>query len=139
MRYSALIVASVLMASAAPAQTDTSTVDSLNAPTGRATPSDVQLPECVSVRPHARSAMYTVPRRPTTMRGRFVYWGLADLYRGVSDRTMNEAIATNARRAAAQYDRAAPSPNAYADLGIEPGDVVIVSLHAYGACTTRAR
>ena len=77
--------------------------------------------------------------RPSSPRGRVAYWCLADYYRNVAAQTNSSRIASAARTAAAQYDRAGPSREQLFLLGINPGDSVTSSLGAYGSCTTRAR
>ena len=72
-------------------------------------------------------------------RGRIAYWCLADIYRNVAAQTNNSRIASAARTAAAQYDRAGPSREDLFLAGINPGQSVTASLGAYGSCTTRAR
>ena len=77
--------------------------------------------------------------RPSSVRGRFAYWCLADIYRNVAASSSDGQIAANARRAAAQYDRAGPSREQYFLEGFTPGQSVTASLGAYGSCTTRVR
>lgn len=77
--------------------------------------------------------------RPSTLRGRFAYWCLADEYRQVAAVASDSRIASAARRAAAQYDRAGPSREQYFLEGFQPGQTVTASLGAYGSCTTRVR
>ena len=77
--------------------------------------------------------------RPSSTRGRIAYWCLADIYRNVAAQTSG-SIAANARRAAAQYERAGPNrEQTFLDLGLSPGQSVSSSLGAYGSCTTRVR
>ena len=76
--------------------------------------------------------------RPTSLEGRFAYWCLADTYRSVAAQTTGQ-IASNARRAAAGYERSAPPRAEYFLAGYEPGQPVTASLGAYGSCTTRVR
>ena len=72
-------------------------------------------------------------------RGRAAYWCLADIYRNVAAQTSGQ-IAANARRAAAQYERAGPTREQYfLDPGWRPGQTVSASLGAYGSCSTRVR
>ncbi|MGB3541640.1 tetratricopeptide repeat protein [Rubrivirga sp.] len=76
--------------------------------------------------------------RPSGLRGRFAYWCLADIYRNVAAQTSGN-IAAQARRAAAQYERAGPTREQYFLEGFQPGQSVSSSLGAYGSCTTRVR
>ncbi len=76
--------------------------------------------------------------RPSSLRGRFAYWCLADIYRNVAAQTSG-TIAAGARRAAAGYERAGPSREQYFLEGFQPGQSVSASLGAYGSCTTRVR
>ncbi|MEM0961310.1 MAG: hypothetical protein AAGK21_02060 [Bacteroidota bacterium] len=76
--------------------------------------------------------------RPSSLRGRFAYWCLADEYRSVAARTTGR-IATLSRRAAAQFERAGPTRDQYFLEGFRPGQSVSSSLGAYGSCTTRVR
>ena len=76
--------------------------------------------------------------RPSSLTGRFAYWCLADEYRNVAAVTSG-SIAQAARRAAAQYERAGPSRDAYFLEGYRPGQTVTASLGAYGSCSTRVR
>ena len=76
--------------------------------------------------------------RPTSLRGRFAYWCLADIYRNVAAQTSGSTAAA-ARRAAAGYERAGPSREQYFLEGFQPGQSVSASLGAYGSCTTRVR
>ena len=77
--------------------------------------------------------------RPSSVRGRFAFWCLADIYRNVAASTSDSRIASTARRAAAQYERAGPTREQYRSLGLEPGDSVTATLGASGTCTTRVR
>ena len=77
--------------------------------------------------------------RPSSLRGRFAYWCLADIYRNVAASSNNATISANARRAAAGYERAGPSRDQYFLEGFSPGQSVSASLGAYGSCTTRVR
>ncbi|WP_412067732.1 hypothetical protein [Rubrivirga sp. IMCC43871] len=77
--------------------------------------------------------------RPSSLRGRFAYWCLADIYRNVAASTNDSRIASASRRAAAQYERAGPSREQYFLEGYSPGQSVGSSLGAYGSCTTRVR
>ncbi|WP_412063269.1 hypothetical protein [Rubrivirga sp. IMCC45206] len=77
--------------------------------------------------------------RPSSLRGRFAYWCLADIYRNVAASTNDSRIASASRRAAAQYERAGPSREQYFLEGYSPGQSVSSSLGAYGSCTTRVR
>ncbi len=77
--------------------------------------------------------------RPSSLRGRFAYWCLADLYRNVAASSSDSRISGTARRAAAQYERAGPSRDQYFLEGFSPGQSVTASLGAYGSCTTRVR
>lgn len=78
--------------------------------------------------------------RPSTTAGRAAYWCLADQYRNVAASTNDSRIASQARRAAAQYDRAGPSREQYfLDPGWRPGQSVTASLGSFGSCTTRVR
>ncbi len=76
--------------------------------------------------------------RPTSVRGRFAYWCLADTYRNVAASTSGQ-VRDAARRAAAQYERAGPTREQYFLEGFRPGQSVTASLGAYGSCTTRVR
>ena len=84
-------------------------------------------------------AMADAVGRPTSVRGRFAYWCLADQFRNVAASTNDSRIAGAARRAAAQYDRSGPSREQYFLEGFSPGQSVSSSLGAYGSCTTRVR
>ena len=77
--------------------------------------------------------------RPSSVRGRFAFWCLADIYRNVAASTSDSRIASTARRAAAQYERAGPTREQYFLEGFRPGQSVSASLGAYGSCTTRVR
>ena len=77
--------------------------------------------------------------RPSSLRGRFAYWCLADIYRNVAASSSDANIAATARRAAAGYERAGPSRDQYFLEGFSPGQSVSASLGAYGSCTTRVR
>lgn len=77
--------------------------------------------------------------RPNSLRGRFAYWCLADEYRQVAALATDGSIASAARRAAAQYERAGPSREQYFLEGFRPGQTVTASLGAFGSCTTRVR
>ncbi|PAP77285.1 hypothetical protein [Rubrivirga marina] len=77
--------------------------------------------------------------RPSSLRGRFAYWCLADIYRNVAASSSSAEIAASARRAAAGYERAGPSRDQYFLEGFSPGQSVSASLGAYGSCTTRVR
>lgn len=77
--------------------------------------------------------------RPSSLRGRFAYWCLADIYRNVAASSSDSRISGTARRAAAQYERAGPSRDQYFLEGFSPGQSVTASLGAYGSCTTRVR
>ena len=78
--------------------------------------------------------------RPTTTRGRLAYWCLADCYQGVADQhTLSEQIRRAASRAAAQYERAGPTPEQIASLGLVSGEVVEVDMGEAGTCTTTVR
>ncbi|WP_420457563.1 tetratricopeptide repeat protein [Rubrivirga sp.] len=77
--------------------------------------------------------------RPSSLRGRFAYWCLADIYRNVAASSSDSRISSTARRAAAQYERAGPSRDQYFLEGFSPGQSVTASLGAYGSCTTRVR
>ena len=76
--------------------------------------------------------------RPTSVRGRFAYWCLADTYRNVAASTSGQ-VRDAARRAAAQYERAGPTREQYFLEGFRPGQTVTASLGAYGSCSTRVR
>ena len=77
--------------------------------------------------------------RQSSVRGRAAYWCLADIYRNVAAQTSG-SIASNARSAAAQYERSGPSREQYfLSEGWQPGQSVTASLGAYGSCTTRVR
>ena len=76
--------------------------------------------------------------RPTSLRGRFAYWCLADIYRNVAAQTSGQ-IASNARTTASRFERAGPSRDQYFLEGFSPGQSVSASLGAYGSCTTRVR
>lgn len=76
--------------------------------------------------------------RQSSLRGRFAYWCLADIYRNVAAQTSGNTAA-QARRAAAQYERAGPTREQYFLEGFRPGESVSASLGAYGSCTTRVR
>ena len=77
--------------------------------------------------------------RQSSLRGRFAYWCLADIYRNVAASATDSRITTAARRAAAQYERAGPTREQYFLEGFRPGQSVTASLGAYGSCTTRVR
>ena len=77
--------------------------------------------------------------RPTTPRGRLAYWCLADLYRDVVERVGQGRIADAALRVAAQYERAAPSVEQVAELGLTTGDSVTVDMGEAETCTTTVR
>ena len=77
--------------------------------------------------------------RPSSLRGRFAYWCLADIYRNVAASTSDSRIVSASRRAAAQYERAGPSREQYLLEGFSPGQSVTASLGAYGSCTTHVR
>ncbi|MEM1116046.1 MAG: hypothetical protein AAF845_04935 [Bacteroidota bacterium] len=77
--------------------------------------------------------------RPTTLRGRFAYWCVADEFRNVAARTTDSRIARTARTAAARYERSGPSREQYFLAGFQPGQTVSASLGAYGRCSTRVR
>ena len=72
------------------------------------------------------------------LRGRFAYWCLADIYRNVAASTTGN-VRDASRRAAAGYERAGPSREAYFLEGFRPGQSVSASLGSYGSCTTRVR
>ena len=76
--------------------------------------------------------------RQSSLRGRFAYWCLADIYRNVAASTSGQ-VRDAARRAAAQYERAGPTREQYFLEGFRPGQSVTASLGAYGSCTTRVR
>ncbi|MEO0557005.1 MAG: hypothetical protein AAF170_02355 [Bacteroidota bacterium] len=66
-------------------------------------------------------------RRVGTQRsltGRFNYWCLSDRYRQLAASTSNSQIASAARRAAAQYNRAGPTREQYFFEGYKPGQTV---------------
>ena len=76
--------------------------------------------------------------RPTSLRGRFAYWCLADIYRNVAASTTGQ-VRDAARRVAAQYERSGPTREQYFLEGFRPGQSVSSSLGSYGSCTTRVR
>ena len=76
--------------------------------------------------------------RQSSLRGRFAYWCLADIYRNVAAASSG-TIRDASRRAAAQYERAGPTREQYFLEGFRPGQSVTASLGAYGSCTTRVR
>ena len=76
---------------------------------------------------------------PSSLRGRFAYWCLADIYRNVAATTTDGRIAGLARNAAARFERAGPTREQYFLEGYSPGQSVSSSLGAYGGCTTRVR
>lgn len=75
----------------------------------------------------------------SSLRGRFAYWCLADIYRNVAASTTDGRIAGLARNAAARFERAGPTREQYFLEGYSPGQSVSSSLGAYGSCTTRVR
>ena len=77
--------------------------------------------------------------RPRTTSGQLAYWCLADLYRDVAARTGRDPVSASARRVAAQYERAAPSPEEIAELGLVPGATILVNMGEAGTCTTTVR
>ena len=77
--------------------------------------------------------------RRSSARGRIAYWCLADIYRTVAAASGDDRIADAARRAAAQYERAAPSEIVDALGGPAIGAEVAGDLGAYGRCTTVVR
>ena len=77
--------------------------------------------------------------QPTSVRGRFVYWCLADRFRRVAA-SGDPRVVERARQQADLYEAAAPTlEQAFLQEGIGPGETVTASLGAYGTCTTRAR
>ncbi len=76
--------------------------------------------------------------RPTSLRGRFAYWCLADIYRNVAASTTGQ-VRDASRRVAAQYERSGPTREQYFLEGFRPGQSVSASLGSYGSCTTRVR
>ena len=76
--------------------------------------------------------------RQSSLRGRFAYWCLADIYRNVAAASSGQ-VRDASRRAAAQYERAGPTREQYFLEGFRPGQSVTASLGAYGSCTTRVR
>ena len=77
--------------------------------------------------------------RPASLRGRFAYWCLADLYRAVARDSSDPRISDLARRVADRYERAAPTRDGYEAEGFRAGQTITASLGAYGSCTTRVR
>ena len=78
--------------------------------------------------------------RPTSFRGRFAYWCLADEYRRVAAITNDEHIARLARAAANQYEALAPNlGNALITEGPEAGQIITVPFVDGGSCTTVVR
>ena len=76
--------------------------------------------------------------RQSSLRGRFAYWCLADIYRNVAAASSGQ-VRDASRRAAAQYERAGPTREQYFLEGFRPGQTVTASLGAYGSCSTRVR
>ncbi len=76
--------------------------------------------------------------RPTSLRGRFAYWCLADIYRNVAASTTG-SVRDASRRVASQYERSGPTREQYFLEGFRPGQSVSASLGSYGSCTTRVR
>ena len=76
--------------------------------------------------------------RQSSLRGRFAYWCLADIYRNVAAVSSGQ-VRDASRRAAAQYERAGPTREQYFLEGFRPGQSVSASLGAYGSCSTRVR
>ena len=77
--------------------------------------------------------------RQSSLRGRFSYLCLADLYRELAERTTDPAIRTASLRAATQYERAVPSEEIYELAGFSTGQTVTASLGEFGTCTTILR
>ena len=74
-----------------------------------------------------------------TVEGRAAYWCMADIYRNVAA-VSSGSIASAARRAANQYERAGPTREQYFfSTSWRPGQTVTASLGSYGRCSTRVR
>ena len=71
--------------------------------------------------------------------GRAAYWCLADRYRQVAEFASDERISENARRAAAGYERAAPTREQVAALGWRSGQAVTVTYGDDQTCETTVR
>ena len=76
--------------------------------------------------------------RPTTVEGRAAYWCLADRYATVAELSDNLQIAASARRAACQYQRAAPTARETSEQGWRIGERVSAPL-GDGTCRTTVR
>ena len=76
--------------------------------------------------------------RPTTVEGRAAYWCLADRYATVAELSDNLQIAASSRRAACQYQRAAPTARETSEQGWRIGERVSAPL-GDGTCRTTVR
>ena len=77
--------------------------------------------------------------RPSEPEGRAAHWCLADQYRQVAEFASDERIAESARRAAAGYERAAPTREQVAALGWRSGQTVTVAYGDDQTCETTVR
>ncbi|WP_424519029.1 hypothetical protein [Rubrivirga sp.] len=76
--------------------------------------------------------------RPTSIPSRAAFWCAADVYRRISGDTFG-SIAAQSRRAAAQYERAAPTLSDAVEVGWESGERITVVLEDGGTCYTTVR
>ncbi len=77
--------------------------------------------------------------RPVMPEGRLAYWCVADCYRRIARQLESASLSDAAKRTAGQYERAAPSANAVAALGLRSGDRVDIGLSDAGSCATTVR
>lgn len=86
---------------------------------------------------YLRATIFASGVRGGSTRAAMGYWCVADQFSRAAA-TGDPAIAANARRAAARYNAAGPSRQAYFFEGFRPGQSVSVST-GYGTCSTTVR